>query len=155
MNLSLHMVLNEPQITLELMPWKQRKEETDFLRKYEFVQFAKSDYYCIDGFPTEGMPGVVVLPAPLRSGYIYQGLKPAVIVFNEDNLTDSDLFEDGSKEPLLEHIKSKHLEQQEKLKMKRAASIAPVATIEEPSPVVNIGRVDPNQSSGESSPRFT
>ena len=44
--------------------------------------FSKSDFYCIDGFPTEGMPAVVVLPTPLRDGYIYQGLRPAVIVFN-------------------------------------------------------------------------
>ena len=60
--------------------------------------FAKSDFYCIDGFPTEGMPGVVVLPTPLRSGYVYQGLKPAVIVFNEDNLDDTELFAEGDKE---------------------------------------------------------
>ena len=118
------------------------------------MQFAKSDFYCIDGFPTEGMPGVVVLPAPLRSGYIYQGLKPAVIVFNEDNLTDQDLFEDGSKEPLLEHIRQKHQEQQEKIKMKRAQSTAPIIEEQPVEQIINLGRVDPTKG-GESSPRFT
>ena len=80
------MTLNDPPIQLELVNWEQRKQQTDILKKYEFWMFSKADYYCIDGFPTEGLPGVVVLPPPYRAGYVYQGLKPAVIVLNEDNL---------------------------------------------------------------------
>jgi len=48
--------------------------------KFEYWMYNKSDYYCIDGFPKEGLPCVVVLPPPYRQGYVYQGIKPAVIV---------------------------------------------------------------------------
>ena len=69
--LNLHMVLNEPPIYLQLVPWETRSKQSTILTKYEFQMFTKSDFYCIDGFPTEGMPGVVVLPTPLRDGYVY------------------------------------------------------------------------------------
>ena len=101
------MTLNDPPIQLELVNWEQRKQHTDILKKYEFWMFSKADYYCIDGFPTEGLPGVVVLPPPYRSGYVYQGLKPAVIVLNEDNLKDEELFVEGDQELIMTHIKEK------------------------------------------------
>ena len=92
MDLTLHMVLNDPPIKLELVPLETRKAKANVLEKFEFWMYSKQDYYCIDGFPTEGMPGVVVLPPPYRAGYVYQGLKPAVIVLNDDNLEDEALF---------------------------------------------------------------
>ena len=67
--------------------------------------YSKQDYYCIDGFPTEGMPGVVVLPPPYRAGYVYQGLKPAVIVLNDENLEDEAIFAEDEKDKVMEHIK--------------------------------------------------
>ena len=109
-DLNLHMVLNDPPIQVDLISWTDRSVKTDMLQKFEFQMFSKSDYYCIDGFPTEGMPGVVVLPAPTRAGYIYQGLKPAVIVLNKDNLKDPDLFETDHTDIILEHIKVKEAE---------------------------------------------
>ena len=60
---------------------------TDVL-EYDFCKFLKSDHACIDGFPQEGNTAVVVLPQPMRGGYVYQGLKPAVIVFEPDDLED-------------------------------------------------------------------
>ena len=69
LDLNLHMVLNDPPIEMQLVKWQDRKGE--FLEKYTFEMFTKQKYYCIDGFPTEGMPGVVVLPPPLRAGYVY------------------------------------------------------------------------------------
>ena len=54
------------------------------LDSYEFWMYNKTDYYCIDGFPREGNPCVVVLPPPYRQGYVYQGIKPAVIVLSEN-----------------------------------------------------------------------
>ena len=104
------MVLNDPPIQVDLISWADRSVKTEMLQKFEFQMFSKSDYYCIDGFPTEGMPGVVVLPAPTRAGYIYQGLKPAVIVFNKDNLQDPALFETDHTEIILEHIEVKEAE---------------------------------------------
>lgn len=96
-DLNLHMILNDPPITVKLLTSKEREQKDDVLQKFDFWQFKKADYYCIDGFPTEGMPGVVVLPPPYRGNYIYQGLKPAVIVLNNDNLEDPDLFGEGKK----------------------------------------------------------
>lgn len=106
--LTLHMVLNEPQITLELIDSSVRLSKSQIIERYEFQRFSKQDFYCIDGFPSESMPAVVVLPTPMRDGYIYQGLKPAVIVFNEENLEDPDLFEEGTAQVIKEHIEAKY-----------------------------------------------
>jgi len=73
--------------------------------------FNKNDYYCIDGFPKEGYPCIVVLPPPYRSGYVYQGIKPAVIVLNSPS------------EELREHVRVKQEELLEKLKLKRQISL--------------------------------
>ena len=53
------------------------------------------------------MPGVVVVPAPYRGDYVYQALKPAVIVLCDDNLVDENIFKEGDKERVIEHIKEK------------------------------------------------
>ena len=63
---------------------------------------------------------MVIIPPPFRGNYVYQGLKPAVIVLSEDNLEDSDLFEEVKKQEVLDHIEKKQLELNEKLKAKRA-----------------------------------
>lgn len=47
------------------------------------------------------MPSIVVLPTPKRAKYTYQGLVPAVIVFNNDNLEDEELFNEGRKEEIM------------------------------------------------------
>jgi hypothetical protein len=57
--------------------------------------YNKNDYYCIDGFPQDGFPCVVVLPPPYRSGYVYQGIKPAILPV--DVATDE----------LIEHVRHK------------------------------------------------
>ena len=75
------------------------------------------------------MPGVVIIPPPFRGNYVYQGLKPAVIVLSEDNLEDSDLFEEVKKQEVLEHIEKKQLELNEKLKAKRALSAMPAEKV--------------------------
>jgi hypothetical protein len=50
--LGLHMVLNDPQITLT------------FSDKIQYDTFAKSKHYCLDGFPKEGNKCAIVLDAP-------------------------------------------------------------------------------------------
>jgi len=77
------MVLNDPPIYMSLDVWETRCEKSSLVDKYDFWMFNKTDYYCIDGFPKEGFPCVVVLPPPYRRGYVYQGIKPAVIVLDE------------------------------------------------------------------------
>lgn len=81
--LELHMVLNEPPIELSMLSCDDRAKKLELLEKYEFWMFNKSDYYCIDGFPQQGYPAVVVLPPPYRQGFVYQGIKPAVIVLSD------------------------------------------------------------------------
>ena len=78
------MVLNQPEIELQLLNISTRKKKEEMTDKYEFWMYNKNDYYCIDGFPKEGYPCVVVLPPPFRQGYVYQGIKPAVIVLSSD-----------------------------------------------------------------------
>lgn len=82
--LQLHMVLSDPPIELSMMSSRERQEKEELVEKFEFWMFNKNDYYCIDGFPKEGYPCVVVLPPPYRQGYVYQGIKPAVIVLSND-----------------------------------------------------------------------
>lgn len=66
MKLSLHMVLNDPPILLNMECWESRKTKDILIEKFEFWMYNKNDYYCIDGFPKEGNPCVVVLPPPYR-----------------------------------------------------------------------------------------
>jgi hypothetical protein len=64
--LQLHMVLSDPPIELSMVGCRERSEKQEITEKFEFWMFNKNDYYCIDGFPKEGYPCVVVLPPPYR-----------------------------------------------------------------------------------------
>lgn len=66
LKLTLHMVLNDPPILLNLEPWQTKQHKTSLIERLEFWMYSKSDYYCIDGFIKEGKPCVVVLPPPYR-----------------------------------------------------------------------------------------
>jgi hypothetical protein len=79
------MVLSDPPIEMQLQATVQESTE---LERFEFWMFNKNDYYCIDGFPKEGLPCVVVMPPPFRQGYVYQGIKPAVIVLVEKDCSE-------------------------------------------------------------------
>jgi len=69
--LNLHMFLNDPPISMGVQPHSQRVEKQSLIEQFEFWMYNKNDYYCIDGFPKEGNPCVVVLPPPYRAGYVY------------------------------------------------------------------------------------
>jgi hypothetical protein len=60
------MVLSDPPIELSMLSVEGRNAKVALTDKYEFWMFNKNDYYCIDGFPKEGYPCVVVLPPPFR-----------------------------------------------------------------------------------------
>ena len=74
------------------------------------------------------MPAVVVLPQPLRGGYTYQGIKPAVIVFRVDDLENHSLFEvkeskikgEEAKQAVLDEIDRKQKESEAAAKRKTA-----------------------------------
>lgn len=91
------MVLNDPPIELSMVSCDQRMNKNELTEKYEFWMFSKNDYDCIDGFLREGYPCVVVLPPPYRQGFVYQGIKPAVMGL-------SDAKED---ERLMQHVHEK------------------------------------------------
>jgi hypothetical protein len=82
MRLSLHMFLNDPPIQVATQTIVERNKQASKLDKFDFWMYSKNDYYCIDGFPKEGNPCAIVLPPPYRQGYIYQGIKPAVVVID-------------------------------------------------------------------------
>lgn len=64
--LQLHMVLSDPPIELQLSATVCQPPHLDETHLFEFWMYNKNDYYCIDGFPKEGMPCVVVIPPPYR-----------------------------------------------------------------------------------------
>lgn len=39
--------------------------------QFDFRHYKKTDYYCVDGFPKEDLPCVVVLPPPMRGKFVY------------------------------------------------------------------------------------
>jgi len=42
------------------------KEEQIHIKEY-----IGKDFYCVDGFPKDGLDCVVVIPAPMREQYLY------------------------------------------------------------------------------------
>lgn len=77
-SLSIYMHLNDP-------PLKTHLEE--FLtRKFFYVNFKKNEYYCIDGFVKDKAPSIIVIPAVMRANFIYNGIKPAVLILGKDIL---------------------------------------------------------------------
>lgn len=70
--LALAMLLNTPELTLP------------FSLQPEYKPYSKGRFYCVDGFPKEGAPCVVVLPPPHREAYAYMGLRPAVLVLSKE-----------------------------------------------------------------------
>lgn len=81
------------------------------MEKFEFWMYYKNDYYLLDGFAKEGYPCVVVLPPPYRAGYVYQGIKPAVLVIDRPD------------EELKEYVRVKQEDLLEKLKAKRQCTL--------------------------------
>ena len=70
--LALAMLLNTPELRL------------CFEACTQYLEYSKAKFYCVDGFPKEGAPCAVVLPAPQREGYPYVGIRPSVVVLGKD-----------------------------------------------------------------------
>lgn len=97
-------------------PWASKLGcERTKVEIFEYWMYNKNDYYCIDGFPQEGFPCVVVLPPPYRQGYVYQGIKPAVLPVTGDAPEDE--------EAIKQHVRVKQEEILEKIKAKRQLSL--------------------------------
>ena len=110
--ISLHFCLSDPKI------------EMPFIQDFEFRRFKKASFYCIDGFPKESLPCVVVYPSPMRGQYVYQGIKPAVITLPD---ADDEIMEKAdAREAELE------AEKEEKVK-RRESNVSQLAKEEESS----------------------
>ncbi|CAG9311515.1 unnamed protein product [Blepharisma stoltei] len=76
--LSLHMCLNDPPLSL------------NFSENLEYLVFDKPDeFYCIDGFPKNAPPCVIVVPPVMRNNYAYHGIKPAVLVLTKQDVEEA------------------------------------------------------------------
>lgn len=76
--LTLHMLLSDPPIHCQLecdvaraLSFLAEADNESFVKVFDFRSYYKQDYHCIDGFPQEAMPAVVVLPQPMRGDYTY------------------------------------------------------------------------------------
>ena len=69
------MVLNKPQIELQ-------NSSENFIYK----NFKKKEYYCLDGFPKENNPCIIVMQPPKRDNYVFMGIKPSVLVLAKEDV---------------------------------------------------------------------
>jgi hypothetical protein len=77
------MELSNPKIcitSLSSLPSCTRDSKSFDTRFYN-----KQEHYCVDGFPKEGLPCLIVLPSPSPAGctHAYMGIKPAVLIIDE------------------------------------------------------------------------
>lgn len=85
--LSLHMLLNDPK--LEIL----------FQSPPDIVKIEKpEDFCCIDGFPHNQPEAAVIVPCVMRHNYPYAGIKPSVLILNEDMKNNPTKFLEKSQE---------------------------------------------------------
>lgn len=75
----MHLCLSDPPISVNLITFDERMTKENVVERYEFKRFKKQNMFCIDGFPKEDLPAVVVYPPPMKGRFVYQGIKPSVI----------------------------------------------------------------------------
>lgn len=147
----LHISLSDPPITLDLIPHEERLKKTEIFDKYEFKKFKKQELFCIDGFPKEDLPAVVVYPPPMKGKYVYQGIKPSVITLPdaEDDIveyvsnlkeeeklqkTKLDLGDDKDDE---DNQDSSNKEEEKEVEVKSPPTISPKVEKPQKEPVIN------------------
>jgi len=77
--LCLFMLLNDPPLRVPIENFKNRK--------FVYKRFKKNDFICVDGFAKENSPCLVLLPAVVRNNYPYNGIKPSVLILQDEFLT--------------------------------------------------------------------
>ena len=77
--LCLYMLLNDPPLRVPIENFKNRK--------FVYKRFKKNDYICVDGFAKENSACLVLLPAVVRNNYPYNGIKPSVLILQDEFLT--------------------------------------------------------------------
>ena len=81
----MHMQLNTPPIKIDLPLLFVEKEEKYYpnlaVKDFDYRAWEKNNFICIDGPQVENNPCIVIVPPPLlSSGYVYQGIKPGVLI---------------------------------------------------------------------------
>ena len=79
--LSLYINLNDPALKLEIDNFKQRK--------FTYVNFSKNDLICIDGFAKEDSCCIILIPFVMRNNHAYNGIKPAVLILQENAVSQN------------------------------------------------------------------
>jgi hypothetical protein len=80
-----YMLLHEPALTVDVVPFKERK--------LKFMFYNKKSADIIDGFANEDMPCVIILQPPLLRGqFAFKGMKPAVCTLG--NKVDENILEE-------------------------------------------------------------
>lgn len=79
LQIALYMVLNDPPIKF-----------IKVIKEYHL--FSKSKFYCLDGFPKDNNPCLTILPAPKWDKINYMGIKPTVLVLEQDDV-DKEILE--------------------------------------------------------------
>ena len=105
--LCLFMLLSDPVLRVPIENFKNRK--------FTYKRFKKNDYICVDGFARENSPCLVLLPPVTRNNHPYNGIKPSVLILQEDFITSkiSKALEQGDKEEQEKLLKKQEKEAQE------------------------------------------
>jgi hypothetical protein len=81
----LYIEFHDPPLNLSIDSFKDRKTETKKLKN--------SDCICVEGFIKDEKNCLILLNPPLmKNGFIYNGLKPVVIVYEANRTADYDTF---------------------------------------------------------------
>jgi len=56
-------------------------------RKFDYCSFRKDERYCVDGFAKDSAASIVVVPAVMRERFPFNGIKPAVLILQENFVT--------------------------------------------------------------------
>ena len=77
-----YMLLHEPELTVDVLPYKQRK--------LMYIFYNKKYADIIDGFANDEIPCIIILQPPLLRGqYAFKGMKPAVCALNDLNVNEN------------------------------------------------------------------
>lgn len=99
--LCLFMLLSDPVLKVPIENFKNRK--------FVYKRFKKNDFICVDGFAKESSPCLVLLPPVTRNNHPYNGIKPSVLILQDEFMTPK----------ILKTLEQSDKEEQEKLSKKQ------------------------------------
>ena len=73
------MILDDPEIEVDLLSHSHLDKA-----KFETTIYDKDKHHCLDGFPKNGNPCVIILDWPMWDNVAYMGIRPSVLVISDD-----------------------------------------------------------------------